>query len=92
MGQTRILRRAGKRRELSPDLGGTLLGKSDQQDIAHTMCGEDTVTALPHHQGQIAGALIMSERPNAHRAGMVKGSVAASAEIDGDNCRPMRRT
>jgi hypothetical protein len=64
-----------KRLELSTAIGLTLLGKSYQQYIAHVMCGDDTITALRHHQWHIFGPSIMWNRPNPHQARVVEESV-----------------
>jgi hypothetical protein len=48
MGQTPVLRRVSKRRELSTVIGLTLSGRIYKRHFEHAICGEDIVLTLRH--------------------------------------------
>lgn len=82
-GQTPILRRVSKRRELSTVIGLTLSGRIDKRHVAHAICGDDRLVTLRHFQRHVPGPLIMIwDRLNAHRAAVVKEYVGAHPEIE----------
>jgi transposase len=83
MGQTPILQRVSKRRELSTVIGLTLSGRIDKRHFAHAICGEDMVLTLRHFQRHVPGPLIITwDRLNAHRARVVKEYLGAHPEIE----------
>jgi DDE superfamily endonuclease len=82
-GQTPVLRRVSKRRELSTVIGLTLSGHIYKRHFEHTICGEDVVITLRHFQRHIPGPLIIIwDRRNAHCAKVVKAYVKAHPEIE----------
>jgi transposase len=83
MGQTPVLRRVSKRRELSTVIGFTRSGRIYKRHVAHAICGEDIVLTLRHFRHYIPGRLIMIwDRLNAHRATVVKEYLGAHPEIE----------
>jgi hypothetical protein len=73
MGQTPVLRRVSKRRELSTVIGLTLSGRIYKRHFEHAICGEDIVLTLRHFQHSIPGRfIIIWDQLNAHRATVVK--------------------
>jgi transposase len=81
-GQTPVLRRVSKRRELSTVLGLTLSGKIYKRHFAHAIGAADMLVALQHLQRHIPGPMIIVwDRFSAHRAVIVKEYVAAHPEM-----------
>ena len=82
IGQTPILRRLSKRRELSTVIGLTLSGKIYKRHFEHPIGAEDILVMLHHLQRCIARPMIIVwHRLTAHRAIAVKESVAAHPAI-----------
>jgi transposase len=82
-GQTPILRRVSKRRELSTVIGLTISGKIYKRHFEHPIAAEDILAILQHLQRYIAGSMIIIwDRLSAHRATTVKAYVAAHPEIE----------
>ena len=83
IGQTPILRRLSKRRELSTVVGLTLSGKIYKRHFEQAIGGAEMVVTLQHFQRHIPGPmLIIWDRLNAHRSLVVKEYLAAHPEID----------
>jgi transposase len=82
-GQTPILRRVSKRRELSTVIGLTISGKIYKRHFAHAIGATDILVALRHFQRHIARPMIIIwDRLNAHRAVLVKDYVAAHPDLE----------
>ena len=83
IGQTPILRRLSKRRELSTVIGLTLSGKLYKRPFEHPIGAEDILAILQHLQRHIAGSMIIIwDRLSAHRATTVRAYVAPHPEIE----------
>jgi hypothetical protein len=81
-GQTPILRRMSKRRELSTVIGLTLSGKLYKRPFAHAIGATDILMALRHFQRHISRPMsIIWDRLNAHRAVIVQDSIAAHPDL-----------
>ncbi len=81
-GQTPILRRVSKRRELSTVIGLTLSGKIYKRHFEHPIGATDILVALRHFQRHILRPMIMTwARLNAHRAVIVQDDVAAHPDL-----------
>ena len=81
-GQTPILRRVSKRRELSTVIGLTLSGKIYKRHFEHAIGAVEILEALQHFQRHIPGPMIIIwDRLNAHRAVIVKGYMAVHPEM-----------
>src|SRR5262245_16889672 len=82
IGQTPVLRRVSKRRELSTVVALTLSGKIDKRHFGHAMGGAEIVVALRHVQRHIPGPLILIwDRLSAHRAARVKAYLTTHPAI-----------
>jgi hypothetical protein len=82
-GQTPILRRVSKRRELSTVIGLTLSGKLYKRHFEHAIGATDVLVALRHFQRHICRPMIIiGDRLNAHRAIIVQDYIAAHPDID----------
>ena len=82
IGQTPILRRISKRRELSTVIGLTLSGKIYKRHFEHPIGAADILVMLRHLQRYIARPIIIVwDRLPAHRAMAVKEYVAAHPAI-----------
>jgi transposase len=82
-GQTPVLRRLSKRRELSTVIGLTLSGKIYKRHFQQAVSGAEIVVALQHFQRHIPGPMIIIwERLNAHRATVVQEYLAQHPESD----------
>ena len=82
-GRTPVLRRVSKRRQVSTAIGLTLSGRVYKRHFNHAIHGEDTVEHLKHLRRQIDGPMIIVwDRLQAHRSGIVKASLAEHPEID----------
>jgi DDE superfamily endonuclease len=81
-GQTPILRRVSKRRELSTVIGLTLSGKIYKRHFEPPIGATAILVALPHFKRHISRPLIIIwARLNAHRAVIVQDYVAAPPDI-----------
>jgi transposase len=81
-GQTPVLRRVSRRRELSVFICLTLSGKLYKRHFEHAIKGEDVVAGLRHLRQHISGPLIIIwDRLNAHRAKVVKQYLTSEPEI-----------
>jgi transposase len=77
-GQTPVLRRMSKRRELSTVIGLTLSGKIYKRHFEHAIGAGEILEALRHFQRHLPGPMIIIwDRLNAHRAVIVKEYMAA---------------
>lgn len=82
MGQTPILRRISKRRELSTVIGLTLSGKLYKRHFEHPIGAGDILVMLHHLQRCIARPMVIIwDRLTAHRAMAVKEYGAAHPTI-----------
>jgi transposase len=82
-GQTPVLRRVSKRRQVSTAIGLTTSGRVYKKHFDHAIHGEDTVAHLEHLRRQIRGAMIIIwDRLQAHRSKVVKVFLAEQPEID----------
>jgi transposase len=82
-GQTPVLRRVSKRRQVSTAIGLTLSGRVYTKHFLHAIHGEDTVAHLEHLRRRIDGPmLIVWDRLKAHRSKVVKAFLAEHPEID----------
>jgi hypothetical protein len=82
-GQTPILRRVSKRRELATVIGLTLSGQIDKRHFEHAIGATDILVALRHVQRHIARPIIIIwDRLNAHRAIIVKDDVTAHPDLE----------
>jgi transposase len=78
IGQTPILRRISRRRELSTVIGPTLSGKIYKRHVEHPLGAEDILVMRHHLQRYIARPMIIVwDRLSAPRAMAVKEYVAA---------------
>jgi transposase len=81
IGQTPVLRRGSKRRELSTVVALTLSGKMYKRHFGHAIGGAEIVVALRHFQRHIPGPLILIwDRLSAHRAAVVKAYLTPHPE------------
>jgi DDE superfamily endonuclease len=82
-GQTPILRRVSKRRELSTVIGLALSGKIYKRHFEHPIGATDILVALQHFKRHISGPMIIIwDRLNAHRAVIVQDYVAAHPDLE----------
>jgi transposase len=82
-GQTPILQRVSKRRELSTVIGLTLAGKIYKRHFEHSISATAILIALRHFQRYIAGPMIIIwDRLHAHRAVIVREYVGTHPEIE----------
>jgi hypothetical protein len=80
-GQTPVLRRGSKRRELSTVVALTLTGKIDKRHFRHAIGGTEIVVARRPFQRHIPGPLsIIWDRLSAHRAAVVQAYLTAQPE------------
>jgi hypothetical protein len=81
IGQTPVLRRVSKRRELSTVVALTLSGKIYKRHFAQAISGVEIVVALGHFQRHIPGPLILIwDRLSAPRAAVVKTYLSTHPE------------
>jgi transposase len=82
IGQTPVLRRVSKRRELSTVVVLTLSGKIYNRHFGHMIGGAEIVVALRHFQRHLPGPLIIIwDRLSAHRAAVVKAYLTTHPEV-----------
>jgi transposase len=82
-GQTPVLRRVSKRRQVSTAIGLTTSGRIYKKHFDHAIHGEDTVVHLKHLCREIGGPMIVVwDRLQAHRAAVVKAFLERHPEID----------
>jgi hypothetical protein len=82
-GQTPVLRRVSKRRQVSTAVGLTLSGQIYKKHFDHAIHGEDTVALLKHLRRWIHGPLILIwDRLQVHRSAEVKTFLATHPEIN----------
>lgn len=83
IGQTPVLRRVSKRRELSTVVALTLTGKIYKRHFGHAIGGAEIVVALRHFQRHIPGPLILIwDRLSAQRAAVVKAYLTTHPEVE----------
>jgi transposase len=81
-GQTPVLRRVSKRRQVSTAIGLSMAGGVYKKHFDHAIHGEDTVAHLEHLGRQIGGPMIIVwDRLQAHRSKVVKAFLAEHPEI-----------
>jgi transposase len=81
-GQTPILRRVARRRELSTIAAVTISGKVFKRTYRHTVRGAQVVAMLRHLDRHIPGKkVIVWDRLNTHRAAVVKAYLRQHPEI-----------
>jgi transposase len=81
-GQTPVLRRMSKRRQLSTVIGLTLSGKIYKRHFEHAIGAVEILKTLRHFQRHISRPMIIIwDRLNAHRAAIVKEYMAARPEM-----------
>jgi transposase len=82
-GWTPVLKRVSQRRQVSTAIGLTTSGRVDKKHFDHAIHGEDTVAHWQHLRRQIEGPMIIVwDRLQAHRSGVVKAFLAEPPEID----------
>ena len=82
IGQTPILRRLSKRRELSTVMALTLSGRIFKRHFPQAIGGTDMVVALQHFQRHLPGPMIVIwDRSTTHRAVVVKEYRAVHPEL-----------
>lgn len=81
-GQTPILRRVARRRELSTIAAVTISGKVFKRTYRHTVRGEQVVAMLRHLDRHVPGKqVVIWDRLNTHRAAVVKAYLRQRPEI-----------
>jgi transposase len=82
-GQTPVLRRVSKRRQVSTAIGLTTSGRICTRHFDHAIHGEDTVAHLEQLGRQVQGRkVILWDHLQAHRSAVVKTYLAKHPEID----------
>jgi transposase len=82
-GRTPELRRVSKRRQVSTAIGLTTSGRICKKHFDHAIHGKDAVVHLEHLCREVHGAKILIwDRLQAHRSGVVKAFLAQHPEID----------
>jgi transposase len=82
VGETPVLRRVSKRRELSVFICLTLGGKLYKRHFERAIRGEDVVVGLQHLRRQVCGPIVIVwDRLNAHRAKVVKQYLESEPKI-----------
>ena len=83
IGQTPILRRISRRRELSTVIGLTFSGKIYKRHFEHAIGALDILVAFRHFPRFLAGPMIILwDRLHAHRAVLVKEYITAHPDIE----------
>jgi transposase len=81
-GQTPILRRVSKRRELSTIIGLTVSGHLLKRNFKHSIHGSDVVIFLKHlHQRLGIPLIVVWDRLSAHKSKEVKNYLALNRKI-----------
>jgi transposase len=82
-GQTPVLRRVSKRRQVSTAIGLTLSGRIYKNHFDHAIHGADMVRLLRHLRSRVCGPMILIwDRLQVHRSKPVKSFLAEHPEID----------
>jgi transposase len=83
IGQTPVLRRVSKRRELSTVVALTLSGKIYKRHVPQTVGGAEIGVALQHFRRYLPSAMMLIwDRSTAHRATIVKEYLAEQPQIE----------
>jgi transposase len=81
-GQTPILKRVSKRRQVSTAIGLTTSGGIYKKHFGHAVHGEDSVAHLEHLRRHLRGPLVLIwDRLQAHRSAAVKTFLSEHPEI-----------